>query len=728
MNKKILFLLSGATLATGLLLSSCTADEPFGEGEGVLKMKMVVNSTLTRAEDDNQQELADKCVVYISGSQGLLYKFQGLDDVPSDIYLKSGGYVAEAWTGDSVSADFEKKFYRAYEPFTISKGSVTNVVLNCKIANVVASINPEPIIADALKNYKVTIGHSRGSLDFTEENAKTAHGYFMMPNSDTDLTWTITGQKEDGSDFTKIGTIPNVQRAHEYVLNIKYTPNNPDAVGGGFITVTIDDKEFLIEDRVELTGAPAIEGVGFDISQPLAGEQGSFSRTSIYVESLGTLSGLTVKTDASMASAMQLPESEFDFILMQAAAREALANKGVTCDYTPGADGANSSAKITFSADALNKLPNGEYTIDVTATDVYGKKRTRTLNIVVSDASVVPQDVDEFDVRSYSAVLRGTILKDEVSNPSFRYRQQGTNDWITVDASNAIKEKPSRKGYSRVAGSSYYAKISGLKPATKYEYQAICDGYTNSTSRYFTTESVFALPNSDFEAWSTGSDKAYIPGAGGTVTFWDSGNHGSITMSVNVTQPTSSPAHGTQAAKLQSQYVGVTLGGIKMGKFAAGNLFAGTYDGTDGTDGILTFGRKFDGSRPVKLRGYVYYHPGKVDYSSTSELAKDQTDIGSIYVALTSQTVEIRTKTSNQSLFDPNASYVLAYGSMDFTQDYGSSSELRQFEITLDYRTASQLVRAPYLVLVCSASKYGDYFTGSTESVMVVDDLELVYE
>lgn len=715
MKKKLSFLLAASACGVGLILTSCAAEDTFGEGEGVLKMKLVVNSTLTRAEADDQGSLADNCVVYLSGSKGLLYKFRGLDEVPSDIYLKSGAYVAEAWAGDSVSASFDKKFYRAYEPFTISKGDVRNVVLNCKIANVVASINPEPIISEALKDYKVTVSHTRGSLDFDETNAKTAHGYFMMPDGDTSLNWTISGKTEDGKDFTKSGTINNVQRAHEYVLNIRYTPGTTGAVGGGFITVTVDDTELLIEDSVELTGAPAIEGVGYDIMQPLTGEQGSFSRTSIYVESLGALSKLYVKTDAS--AAMDLPTDEFDFMTMTAEARSNLAQAGVTCTYN---EGDSSNAVISFAAETLNRLTNGEYSIEVTAEDAAGKVRTRTLHIVVSDATVSALPIDPVEVYSYKATLRGNIMKEDASNPRFRYRQAGTSEWTEVAA---VADKPASRYMRRAAARSYHADLAGLKPGTTYEYQAIADGYVNPNIQTFTTESIFLLSNAGFEEWSTNSKGAYIPASGGVVSFWDTGNHGSITMNKNVTEPTESPVHsGSYAARLKSQFVGIG----SIGKFAAGNLFAGTFDGTDGTDGILTFGRAFNGSRPVKLRGYVYYHPGSVNYSSTNDLPKGQTDIGTVYVALTSQQVTVKTKT--KELFEPTASYVLAYGAMDFTSDYGSSSALREFEVTLDYRQASQLVRAKYLVIVASASKYGDYFTGSSESVMVIDDLELVYE
>jgi hypothetical protein len=622
--------------------------------------------------------------------------------------------VAEAWTGDRVTASFDKKFYRAYEPFTITKGDVKNVVLNCKIANVVASINPEPIIDEALKDYTVTVGNTRGSLDFNAENAASAHGYFMMPNGDTSLTWTITGKTETGEPFTKSGVIENVQRAHEYVLNIRYTPQNT-SVGGGFITVTVDDTELLIEDEVELTGAPAIEGVGFDINSNLVGEQGSFARKSVYVQCLGELSSLLVHTDTP--ESFGLPAGDFDFMTMGDAARTSLSDAGVTCTYTSGEE---SSARIIFDAKVFNSLANGEYAIDFTATDASGKKRSRTLNIVVSNAEVMLEDTPWTDVYSYSATIYGTILKDDVTNPGFRYRASGDTDWTTVVASSSAAK---RKGFKKASATSFSATLSGLKPGTRYEYQALCDGYVNPTSKYFTTESVFAIPNSSFESWSTNSKGAYIPSATGAVEFWDTGNHGSITLGINITNPATSPVHsGTYSAFLKSQHV--SLSGF--GKFAAGNIFAGSYDKTVSTNGELTFGRPFDGSRPVKLRGYAYYHPGTVDYSETELLKTGATDIGEIYVALTTEAVSIKTKT--KQLFDPTASYVLAYGHLEFTSDYGSSSEMREFEITLDYTDAALLQKATHLVIVGSASKYGDYFTGSTSSTLYIDDLELIYK
>ena len=42
-----------------------------------------------------------------------------------------------------------------------------------------------------------------------------------------------------------------------------------------------------------------------------------------------------------------------------------------------------------------------------------------------------------------------------------------------------------------------------------------------------------------------------------------------------------------------------------------------------------------------------------------------------------------------------------------------------------EYATTSQI--PTHLIIVCTGSRFGDYFTGSTQSLLLVDDFELVY-
>lgn len=65
---------------------------------------------------------------------------------------------------------------------------------------------------------------------------------------------------------------------------------------------------------------------------------------------------------------------------------------------------------------------------------------------------------------------------------------------------------------------------------------------------------------------------------------------------------------------MRSQFVGVGI----FGKFAAGNVFAGEYLETQGTDGILGWGREWT-SRPVALKGYARYERGSQKYNGTKK-------------------------------------------------------------------------------------------------------------
>ena len=108
--KNLAFMACTAVAASGF--QSCVYEEPFGaDCDGALRMKMVIDSDLTRAETDNI-DLGSSTVLYISNSKGLVRKYQGQQNIPDRIPLRAGTYLAEAWAGDSVPASFDKKFYQ----------------------------------------------------------------------------------------------------------------------------------------------------------------------------------------------------------------------------------------------------------------------------------------------------------------------------------------------------------------------------------------------------------------------------------------------------------------------------------------------------------------------------------------------------------------------------------------------------------------------------------------
>lgn len=707
LNKSFALLALSAAVV-GITGQSCASDDFQNETQGLLKMKMVVNSEVTRAEV-NDQALADSCMIYISSSKGLIHKFKGLENVPSDLWLKSGSYVGEAWTGDSVTASFDKKFYRAYQPFEIHEG-VNNVVLTCKIANVVASVNRDRISNEVLPQFSVTVANTRGQLLFDSEHINE-RGYFMMPDGDTDLVYTISGVNMLGTEFTKTGTIQNVERAHEYVLNLSYNENeNQHDVGGAFITVTVDDTELLIEDVITIHGAPKIEGLGTGIDSPLTGSMNTFDDIFLAGTAYGNFRNLNVTF--SPQSAFGTSYESYDLVNMSQAASEGLSALGIVWSIEDSkTDAGYKQFRLKIPAVLLNKLPNGSYSVKISATDTGGRTTDKTLAIEVSDASVIPQDVLKSEIRSYSATIRASVVKDDVTNPGMRFRAKGATEWKTAVS-------------TRTRASEIAFHLTGLTPATTYEVQAIADNYVNNKTVEFTTEPIYTIPNAGFEDWSTyGSKNIPFPGTGSATTFWSSGNEGSMSMNKAVTTQASSPVHsGASSIKLASQFVGVGI----IGKFAAGNLFAGEYVRTDGTDGVLLWGREMPSCHPMSVSGYANYRPATVEYSSTDLLKKGEMDKGTFYIAITSQKVDIKTKASERTLFDKDADYVLGFGQVIWDSNFGADNQLDHFSVNIDWKKPDYSGQM-YIIIVASASLYGDYFTGGN-SVMYLDDLSLSFE
>lgn len=255
--------------------------------------------------------------------------------------------------------------------------------------------------------------------------------------------------------------------------------------------------------------------------------------------------------------------------------------------------------------------------------------------------------------------------------------------------------------------------------------------FEEKNSRTFQTEAKFSIPNWDMESWSTDTgskkDGANLPSADGKVSFWDTGNHGSIAMKKNLTSGKTDFMANNTVACLQSQFVGV---GSLIGKFAAGNLFVGEFGSTVGMDGaILDFGREYNGSHPSALKVKVNYRPGKVDYTSSnsaaSELVKNENDFGQVYIALA--TAKSSLNTADGIMFDKDADNIIAYGQVSWNSDVAGEGQLEEVSIPIKYYKKAQTVRPEYLIIVCSASKYGDYFAGSSNSVLYLDDFELEY-
>lgn len=717
--KKINLYIAGAAVA--MLATACTHEDIIdATGEGKLVLSTSVNTDMKVISRSVEQELIDNCMIWISNEKGLVRRYDKMNDVPEQIDLVTGHYVAEAWTGDSIPASWEARWFKGVAEFDIEPQKTTEVALECKIANVGVTVHYAEGIEDVLKNFTMTVGHTVDTLMFVGREER--RGYFMMPSFDKNLTFELKGEQIDGSEFVYNGTIAEAKPGYEYALHVTYTQSSTE-VGGAIFSIVIDETEIPVNGEIVLVTAPKITGYGFDINTPLMGEQGTLGRRTVYVTSATQVTGMVLTSDLFPTLIPALGGESFDLLKMNETGSEAVRAAGITYKNNYDASNDETILQINFEESFMNELENGEYSIAFTATDKNGKSSTATLNLLISDAPVVTAAAE--GVSYFSATLRGTASKAEVTGLGFDYRKVGEPEWTHVEA-------------TFTTGLEFTAQITGLKDNTLYEYAATSTGYQSPILENFTTLSA-QLPNSGFEEWST-YNNAVIPGANFATTFWDTGNHGSKTMQGKqvTTQSTTIKHSGNSAACLKSQFVGL----MNIGKFAAGNLFAGNYLYTDGMDGVLGWGRPWTLS-PKSLKAWIKYEPGKsVNRQGAGDYMPAGTeDQGIIYFALVDDTKTTYTgnvddsslknsswpcivKTKSGELFDKNGSNVIAYGEY-IIEKATDGSGMVQIEIPLEYKRPG--VTPSNIIFVASASRYGDYFQGGEGSTLYLDDIELVY-
>lgn len=726
-------------LLTSIILSlaACEKETGFAESEGSLKLSIGVSDkvdVVSRSLSEEEQAiLGQDCKIRIYSGETLVQKYQGIDNVPEQIQLVSGDYSVRVTAGDSVAASFEQRFFEGKKDFSIEKGTASTVEVNCGIANTVVAIAWDESLKEIFKeDYQVTVTSSTGELVYSSANAN-AKGYFNLPEDNRKLTCKFSATTLGGKTYESSSELSDLSPATLYNLTYSYKETEIGPTGGAALNIKVEEVPLGDTYTITLKQRPVIvckdvDGQSYDLAQPMYLELNTRADYSIQVSTSSALTSLIFRSERFTEWGGS--DNELDILTLNEQDTEAWKNVGISVSEKKQSLNGDVYT-ICFAKDLMAKMTAKEGSVEtsIEAVDAEGKSRVAVWNVVASDATVKTSETKPYEVWTSKATLHGEILRDMFFTPKFRYRvKTESSEWIMVDAD--LSEK------------SFSKEIKGLTPGTTYEYQAMDGEQVSSVTCEFTTETEFQPENAGFE-YTSGSSPIVIYG-GGQQMWWDTGNHGSASMGKNVTTPDTSVKHsGNQSILLSSQFVG--LAGI-LGKFAAGNLFAGKYLKTDGTDGVLGWGRPCI-SRPKALKVWVRYEPGTVD-NGGSYIANGATDQGIIYVAVGDWTGQegqnddggvetwpfvVKTKNSESLFSTDKGTYsgdgTIAYGERVFTEAYKDGTNLKELTIDLDYDNYGGVQRKPTsIIIVASASRYGDYFQGSEASKMWLDDMELIYE
>jgi len=362
---------------------------------------------------------------------------------------------------------------------------------------------------------------------------------------------------------------------------------------------------------------------------------------------------------------------------------------------------------------------------------------TYTINIKVpreSTISLTANKVTETEANSESgwAQLSGVALgKDmKASDVIMQYKKVSESEWNDIENDKLTISEPTEAGEI-----TYSYKLTMESSPFDYEYRlAYLENGTESAtsdSQKFRINGGDALYNGDFELWHDEGSIGY-PTESSSVKYWSSSNpaSGSAMPALgHMTDKTDDAHTGDYAAKLNAKSA--------FGFLAAASLYTGSY--VEGSMNVSTqtcrinWGVPFNG-RPKSLHGYMRYEPGTVDISKgaadgKTPLPSDAPKVGQadhcqIYCALMNIDDPIEVYNGDLSTFpkwetDPR---VIAYGAL--TQKT-KQSNWTEFDIELNYHNTT--TKPKYLIIVASSCKYGDYFHGSSKSVLYLDDFELKY-
>ena len=703
--KKFLYIL---TFALAALTLSCSKVDDAAQQEGKGAVSFSVTRGATGAEDVLQLM---KFRVYSVDAQGektliRLYSYDEVKDMK--MWLVAGKYSIAVEGGVKSPASFTDIYYQGHTDFELAAGEDKTINVKVSPKNTLIKVVFDESVTTKMKNAQAVIAIDdafRVDKIISGEVAnltykQTAVGFFMIDEEQTSFAWNFSGDvTSKGTSVEKMGVYTpadGFKEGAQYTITFKYSDDL-----GGYITmdIAVDEsvKEFdnmlVFKPEPQITG-PALE----DEMRVYAG-----------------VDALTYDVKA-IAELTTIKVAVGDNVYTYTTVEGATSNNDGYFTVAKVDEESNLNWSVTLGDELLTSVAAGSQKVTITATDVEGVEG-EVEAMFFGEGTFGMETIDAWTT---TAKLKAYVNDAAAQGVKIYYRESGITDWSVADAVASQDNV-------------YSANVTGVDGGRTYEYYLEYADQQKGVVATFKTFGV-QIPNAGMEEWQ--GDSPLLPYT--SKQWWDTGNHGSSTLGKNVTTNSNEVRPGStgkSSAFLKSQFVGIA----GIGKFAAGNIFFGKYLSTNGTNGVIGFGQPFTYDyRPKKLVVWYKGRVGSCDYAG-GPVTKGDSDKATIYVWLCNWTGQHSVSTADSSTFvNPETTAttaegnVLGYGVWNrviTSTDSGADNGWQKLEIPITYREGEGFsgVKPNYLVISCAASGYGDYFAGSTDSYMYVDDFEFVY-
>lgn len=627
----------------------------------------------------------------------------------SPITLREGKYVIIASNGEDVVAAFDSPYYMGSDTVDVVVGETAKATVHCTLANVKVTVS----VADEMKEFfteysvRVNNGIPNGELYFIDDDF-SREGFFRCTGS---LFYTIHLVNTDGKSFEISNEIPDVRPRQYYNINIDMDGGGTTEQGASSIRVTVDgsmtEREEVIDISLNKKPKPVItESTGGSLTEIIRAPQGAGVVGLFKMIAQAGVKRVVVSHSSQELSDMGVPFSfnPLDLDLLQ---RTAINSKGLFwTDYEEGTNAIDFDFRKMFS----EVLPLGEYSFTINVLDNEAQYLSASFTVkVIPNVEVSTISVDAWAL--FANVYAQWNTESEPSGIGFQYRKSGESSWSDFIGT-----------VNKGSANTFYAKITGLSAETAYEFRAVtANEQVNDNIISATTEAMVQLPNFNFDSWFKNGKHWYPDADLDANFFWDSGNEGANTLSeLNPTSPEESIVISGKAVKMESKTV--------LGVMAGGNIYSGDFLERQGTNAIISFGRPYN-CRPTTLKGYYRYAPVAIDKTKDpyNDL-KGTMDVGHIYVLLADWSRPYEVNSGEKNFLDPNTNPgVIAFGELIDDQG-GTNGEYKEFTIDINYKEGTSGRKPTYVVVVATASKYADYFTGGIGSIMYIDEFQFGFE
>lgn len=630
------------------------------------------------------------------------------------IVLPAGIYTVAVHSSGDKEASWETPFYAGKEEVEVKAGEISTAKVVCKITNTKVSVVYSQSIKDHFINYETNVSNSSGSLLYTRDEYRS--GYFAPEK----LTAMLSLTNKDGNTFLLQRVFPDIKERYHYTLKFTAADDGDKDQAGGNFDIEVDEENKVIEYNIYISmeddlfgkGVPVLTLNGFAADNTVTFKKTShpvIPSTSLRIQSANGIERLGVVAESSLMKAYGL--TTFDLAKLSS---EQTANLNIV--HFPLLPADVNMKDITLNFDALaailpteGALLPGTHRFTIYAMDKLHQEQQISFTYTVRPD--VPAFTGQPDVWATFATLKGNASED---NRAFYLKKEADNEsaWKKIEPTTIDQ-----------TSGDFSVLMTDLSPNTAYQYYVTAGTDSRGETVTFTTDPTPIVPNLSFDSWVSANGTVYPNADLNSNYFWDSGNGGAKSAKKTPTEETSDAVKGS-AVYMHSEMATV----IGIGAFAAGNIYTGQFIRAITSDlsnpgAELDFGRPYTG-RPTRMRGYYKYSPGTIDQAKGKYAAmQGKQDMCALYIALCDWTGPFRANTQQSKFVDLTDKSILAYGELDLASCSKTVSEYTKFEIDIKYRDTSR--KPTYILIVASASKYGDYFTGSTSSKMYLDELEL---